>query len=125
MAKLNPMVSMKRDEESIFDAMPMTSPLVAKETFPYGLQITLTHDEMEKLELDPADAKVGGMIHLHALARITSISQNDMGGKKCCEVRLQIEDMCVESEDRENEEEDDEAMEGRRMSRLYDHDRDE
>lgn len=120
MAKMMPMVSMKMDKE----VMPFPEPapaLLERQQYPYGLQITLTHAELEKMDLDPADAVVGGMIHLHALARIVSASIDaNEGGNTCC-IRLQIEDMCVESEDEENEEAD--AAEDDRMARrrkLYD-----
>jgi len=102
MAKMNPMVSMEMDDEDQLDAvMPIAMP--ERPRFPYGLHISLTDKELEKMELDASEAVVGGMIHLHAMARITSVSQNDMeGGKKCCRIELQIEDLCVESEDEEN-----------------------
>lgn len=123
MAKMNPMVSMKMDAEApgerAYDAVVPS--MIEKQEYPWGLQLTLTHKELEKMDLDPADAVIGGMIHLHAMARITSVSMDQgTNGKSCC-IRLQIEDMCVESEDEENEEED--AGEDDRMARrrkLYD-----
>lgn len=118
MARLNPMVSMEMDDESILDAA-MPIPMPERQRFPYGLRICLTDKEMDKMELDIGDAVVGGMVHLHAMARITSVSQNDTPDGKCGRVELQIEDMCVESEDEENEMEDREEDRGRR-SPLHD-----
>jgi hypothetical protein len=64
---------------------------------------------MEKLRIDPSCAFVGGMCHLHAMARVTAVSQHqseDMSGdaNEHWRLELQIEDMCIESEDEENEE---------------------
>lgn len=116
MAKMHPMVSLELDDDEQYDAVPIMG---AKPRFPYGTRISLTEKELEKMKLDHADAVVGGMIHLHAMARITSVSENDTDQGKCCRIELQIEDMCVESEDEENEIE--EAAEDRsaRRRRMY------
>jgi hypothetical protein len=109
MAKMHPMVSMELDDEDQLDA-PQPIAMADKPKYPYGLQICLCGPEMKALDLDPSDAFVGGIVHLHALARITSISISDRApnewstGGKDCRIELQIEDMSVESEDEENEE---------------------
>jgi hypothetical protein len=103
-----PMVSMELDDESKLDA-PQPIPMDTKPDYPYGLRICLTHEELAKLDLDPADAFVGGIIHLHALARITSVNASDSApgpysdGGPQCRIELQIEDMSIESEDAEND----------------------
>jgi|GEM_PF-7029005 len=104
MPKMNPMVSLEMtDEEKLDQFMPAGLP--ARLDYPPGLHICLTEREMDKLDVDPAEAVVGGLVHLHAMARITSVSQEDRDGKKACRVEMQIEDMCcVESEDEENSE---------------------
>lgn len=118
MAKLNPMVSMELDDEDKLDAA-MPIPMPTKPDFPYGLRICLTEKEFAKLGIDPSDAVVGGVFHLHALARITSVTCNDseqMGESH--RVEAQIEDMAVESsEDEENEMADEEVPP--KKSRLY------
>ena len=103
MAKLHPMVSMELDDESKLDAvMPM--PMPDKPDYPWGLRISLTEEELEKLDLDHKDAQVGGVFHLHGLARITSVSVNkNTDGKESCRIEAQIEDLAIESEDEENE----------------------
>lgn len=98
------MVSMELDDEEKLDAvMPIPA---EKPEFPYGLRICLTHQEFEKLGLDPADAFVGGMVHGHFMARVTSVSANDGAMGQTCRVELQIEALEIESEDEENEEAD-------------------
>jgi hypothetical protein len=111
MAKMNPMVSMEMDDDDKIDA-PQPIAMPDKPKYPYGLQICLCGPEMKALDLDPSEAFVGGIVHLHALARITSVSINDSApteygtGGPGCRIELQIEDMCIESEDEENAEND-------------------
>ncbi len=106
---MHPMVSMELDDEDQLDA-PQPIPMPDKPRFPYGLQICLTAAEMKALDLDPAEAFVGGIVHLHALARVTSVSISDSaptewgGGGQQCRVEMQIENMAVLSEDLENSE---------------------
>jgi len=105
--KIYPMVSMEMDDEEKKDfSSPIPCPTP---DYPYGLKICLTQDEMAKLEIDPSEAFVGGIVHIHALARVTSVSISDdaptsysSGGTRA-RVELQIEDMCIESEDEENQ----------------------
>lgn len=96
------MTDMEMDDESQLDApMPIAMPDRAR--YPYGLRISLTEKEFEKLGLDPRDAVVGGICHGHFLARVTSVSANETeGGDSCCRVELQIEDLAIESEDEED-----------------------
>src|ERR1700692_4485369 len=97
------MTSMELDDEEKLDAV-MPLPMPNKPDFPYGLRICLTEAEFEKLKLDPEEAEVGGIFHLHGLARITSVSMTDSPEGKCCRVEAQIEDLAIESEDMENAE---------------------
>lgn len=97
----SPWLLNKTDEERLAEKL-------SKPEFPFGLQITLTHNEFEKLGLDYDEAEVGAIFHGHFMARVTSVScsENDSTGK-CCRVEAQIEDLEIESEDEENEEEED------------------
>ena len=99
------MVSMEYDDEDKLDAAG-PFPLPSKPDFPYGLQICLTEKEFRKLDLDPSEAFVGGICHLHALARITSVSANDGASGSSCRVEMVLEYLSVESEDQENDEAD-------------------
>lgn len=65
--------------------------------YPYGLRITLTHRECEKLDLEP-DCCVGDVIDLRCFARVTSISSNETTGGPECRIELQITDMACENE---------------------------
>lgn len=75
--------------------------------YPWGLSIRLTQHEIEKLGIDKDDWEVGDVFHLHALAKVTSISEHETEGSKNCCVELQITHLAGESEDAENEEADD------------------
>lgn len=101
-------------EDSI---MPSTSDNDAP-AYPYGLSICLTDDELDKLDMSGEDVSVGDMLHLHALARVTSVSSTDTeGGGKRTRIELTLTNIAVpESEDEENEE----AESGpSRRSKLY------
>ena len=95
------MQSMALDDEESYDtAMPIASDM--KPDFPWELRLTLTDVTMKKLGIDPAEALqgIGGMVQIHALARITSASMNQSeDGDPCCRVELQIEDMGVDGDD--------------------------
>ena len=77
--------------------------------YPWGLCLSLDEDSLSKLKLDGEMPSVGEMIHLCAMAKVTSVSENEMedgnGGKKTCRrVELQITHLATENEDDENEE---------------------
>lgn len=96
------MHSMELDDDDKLDAV-MPLPMANKPDYPYGLKICLTEKEFAKLGLDAADAVVGGLFHMHAMARITSVSMTDGDDGKCCRVECQIEEMSIENEDAEND----------------------
>ena len=101
MAVMKTMVSMELDDEDSYDS-PTPIP-TDKPDYPWGLRISLTEKELAKLDLDPDDAVVGGLFHMHAMARITCVSKNDSGDGAGYRVEAQIEDLEIESEDEENE----------------------
>lgn len=87
--------------------------------YPWGLRITLTEKEMAKLKLDPSAAVIDGMIHLFAMARITSVSCDKRAdGSENHRCELQIEQLALESEDEENEEAEAEAPKPRAKLRA-------
>ncbi len=95
------MTSMELDPEEQHD-MVMPIPVAEEPKYPWGLRINLTQSELEKLGLDYAGAQLDGVVHLHALARITSMSCDQTQDGENCRIELQITDMDVESEDDEN-----------------------
>jgi hypothetical protein len=65
---------------------------------------------MDKLGLDASGAFVGGVVHLNAIAKVTSVSSNEMekdDGETVdnSRIELQIVMMCIEGEDEEEKEE--------------------
>lgn len=104
MRTIPPMVSMELDDEDQYDLMPC-GPAGDRPRFPYGLHISLTEKELEKMGFDPSSFMIGGVIHIHALARIDGINVNDSERGSTCSISAQIEDMDIESEDKENEDE--------------------
>lgn len=116
------MVDMEMDDEDKMDlAVPMPDKPNVPE-YPWGLRICLTEKELQKLGLDTAEAFVGGMVHGHFMARVTSVSANETTEGQQRRVEMQIEDLCIESEDEENEEADsaeDKPQSGSRRRSLY------
>lgn len=110
------MVDMRRTPAEAAEA---ADPVASAPLYPYGLCLCLCTDELQKLNLDDEDVEVGDFIHMHVLAKVTSVSKTDTetAGPQC-RVELQITNIAAESEDDENEEADE--AEGRRgPSKLY------
>lgn len=103
-------------EETAGMSAPMVSPANINR-YPYGLCISLTEEELDKLGLEPT-CEVGDMLHLHALAKVTSVSQNETEAGTRCRIELQITQLEVESEDEENEEAD-KGNSQKRASKRY------
>jgi len=102
------MVDMAQAAEDNDDGPSVGEVVSMRPRYPYGLRISLTQDELEKMKLDTADAFVGGICHLHALGKITSISNNEVENqegeaKQDCRIEIQIVALSIESEDEENE----------------------
>ena len=95
------LTDMARTEEELQE---QSTPLGEVNKYPYGLSICLTEVELEKLGVDHEDWEVGGVLHLHALARITSISKNETEHGEKCRVELQLTHLDGESEDEEDKE---------------------
>lgn len=108
------MVDMALDAKELAEIISPPAP-----KYPYGLCISLCQDELDKLNLDPDDAQIGAMLHLHCLAKVTSVSsnENEVSGPNC-RVELQIIAIAAESEDDENEEADSMPA-SKKMSKLY------
>jgi hypothetical protein len=82
--------------ESVLESMPMAGPINVDD-YPPGLSISLTEDELEKLDLDD-DVDVGDMIDLRAFAKVTSVSKHERNGKTSCRVELQLTMLGFENE---------------------------
>lgn len=64
--------------------------------YPYGLRICLDEASLKRLKFDHGDFRVGGILHLHAFARVSSVSDDSP------RVELQLTDLKIESEDAED-----------------------
>lgn len=88
------------DEDKLEEVAPVTREVP---DYPWGLRICLTEKELAKLGLDPTEAFVGGTIHGHFMAEITSVSSNQINGEECRRLEMQITQLAIESEDEEDE----------------------
>jgi len=121
------MVDMARTPEDIKKDMPAAvavDPKPSAPVYPYGLCICLEDDELEKLGLDGDLPSVGEMIHLAAMAKVTSASQNERemadGTKhERRRIELTITHLATENEDEENGAEAQLAKSEARRKRFY------
>lgn len=105
------MVDLALDQEEALEAVAFHPP-----RYPYGLCISLCEKELDKLDIHEDELSVGSVLHLHCMAKVTSISERD---DAVCgptsRVELQITHIASESEDEENEK----YSVSRRVSKLY------
>lgn len=108
----------KKEAPAALAEMPPKVPV-----YPWGLSLSLDDDTLKKLGLEGEMPSVGEMIHLCAMAKVTSVSENETedtktGGKTTCRrVELQITHLATENEDDENEEA--EQRQKARQGRFY------
>jgi hypothetical protein len=104
MAKFHKMVDMSRTPaEKVEEAVEMMAPpAMSIPDVPYGLCISFSEVELEKLGLD-ADCSVGDMIHVFAMGTVTSVSKSDHGSGPSARVEISLTHIGVEDEDDEEE----------------------
>ena len=116
------MKSLKRDkEEMIQDAFPVSA--MEMNDYPYGARLMLNHDDLAKIGVTVDDFQPESLIHVFAMARVVTVHKETTNGKDCCSVTLQVEDLCLENEDEENEMEDQREPLSVRRAKLYDRNR--
>jgi len=117
MAHFATMIDMAKSPEEVKEEVGKMMPTVASKiadapavpVYPYGLCLSLEDDSIEKLALGDDLPEVGEMIHLCAMAKVTSVSKNERettdGEKKLCRrIELQITHLATENEDEEDAE---------------------
>ena len=85
-----------------------------------GLYITFDDEVLKKLNLDTEDVQVGDFIHLHAMCKVTGVSESDhetMGSHKA--VNLVMAFVSAEDEQSEDAEDDKRESTSARVSKLY------
>lgn len=95
------------DAEKAEDATCMPVGIASKSggpDYPYGLRISLTERELEKLRLNYADCEVGCLVDLRAFGEVMSISLDKREDKETCRIEIQITHLEAENEDAEDEE---------------------
>lgn len=97
--KIPSMVDMAFSQEEKEDFSKPTLP-----RYPYGLCLSLCQDELDKLGIEIGDVGVGDMLHLHCLAKVTSVSSNENENGSSSRVELQVTHIAAEDEDEENKE---------------------
>lgn len=101
-------VDLALSAEEIEEQHIVSTPLADVPKYPYGTSISLDEKVLEKMGVDYSDWKVGDIFHIHAMAKVTSISEHEsQDGEKCC-VSMQLIAIKGESEDAEDEEDESE-----------------
>lgn len=88
--KLQSMKRTKSEMKSTSGAEPVS---LNENPYPYGLEITLEKESVEKLGLDINDFSIGGKVDIVCTAEITSLSQSASKNDENLSVRLQITDL--------------------------------
>lgn len=116
MNKIPNMVNMARTSDEKEPSVIPDQP-----TYPYGLNISLGEQELEKLGFSQGELQVGDMVHLHSLAAVTSVSSHDnVNSGPSCRVELELRYIQAESEDDENDEVDQKPIKRQNIaSKLY------
>lgn len=81
-------ISMQKDPEEMKEDAAMPD-MGDQPIFPYGLAISLSQDELEKLDMDD-DCSVGDLVCFKSLAKVTSVTKNDTVDGAKTRVELQI-----------------------------------
>lgn len=115
MEKIPHMVDMQIDQPDN-GGMPEATNLKIPVRYPYGLGLCLNDPELKKLGLDDEECQVGDHLHFHALAKVTSVSENESMGKR---IELQIVAMSAENEDEEGDDLDEKLHRGLDPEKMY------
>jgi hypothetical protein len=117
------MKSLRLNPNDLMSDMPVSvGSMIQRDEFPYGVRIHLTGDELDKMQTPYDTFEDKALIHVHGMARVVGKSESTENGKTRRTVTLQFEDMCIESEDAENVEEEQHEPMSERRKRLYDRD---
>lgn len=107
---MNGLTDMAKSEEEVAkDSSPL---MMSENKYPYGLRISLSQDELEKLGVDESDFAIGDVFPLDILAKVVGKNANETeGGEANCCVSLQIthigaeiDETCEEEEAEDNAE---------------------
>lgn len=99
------MTSMERTpQDNRESAERFMGQLETSRDYPPGLCLCLTHEELEKLDLDD-DIEVGDLLHFFAMGEVTSVSKNKMGDDGMA-VRVEMVLTHMQVEDETDEEDD-------------------
>lgn len=118
MEKLTNMINMAKAEG---ESYPIPAEQMKQPAYPYGLCLSLCEEEIQKLGLGDGETSVGDIIHMHAIASVTSVSKHDnINSGPSSRIELQITHMsALESEDQENAEAEKKMTAKDKITKLY------
>ena len=104
MEKMTNMINMAKEAKELTPSVQYETP--KQPAYPYGLCLSLSEEELQKLGLGESELNVGDILHMHAIASVTSVSKHDnINSGPSSRIELQITHMsALENEENENEE---------------------
>lgn len=103
MEKMGNYVDMALSPQEQAENMPIAANIDTPK-YPWGLCISLTNDELEKMGVEAKDFQVGDMINFDVLGKVTAVSERDASEGPCCRVEIQITGISVEDDEDEEQE---------------------
>ncbi len=95
--------SMKRTKkETKSHEAEVAEPISAEEDYPYGLNINLEKESLEKLGLDIDDFSIGGKVDIICQAEVTSLHESANKNSTNASASLQITNMAMKARPNEN-----------------------
>jgi hypothetical protein len=91
-------------DERIDAAMPMGISLGDAPDYPYGMKICMDEGLLQKLGLSD-NCDIGDLLDMRCMAKVTSVTKNQVNGEDKCRVELTIIEVKTENEDTESTEE--------------------
>lgn len=93
------LVDLAMTPDDMEDAMPWMKEAPSGPQYPPGMNICLTHVELEKMKLDIADCQVNDSVEFRCFGTVKSIIENDGPDGPCSRVGIQIEKMGMTDDD--------------------------
>ena len=94
---MNKLIDMKRKIKEMEQPVEIKSS--SKESYPYGLRVSLEKEELKKLGIKLTDYNVGDKVDLLSNATITSISSNESEGHESNRIGFELREMNLKSKE--------------------------
>ena len=113
---MNKLINMKLSKDELKDtateALPVKDTEANKPRYPYGLEISLEKESLEKLGINLDEVDIGDGLYLEAICKVTSKNESKSvsqygDDREDKSLRIQLCDMAIEKHDEEERENED------------------